>query len=68
MSSMAPTPPALPGRRRLALLPVETPRAQDRPGPAVRRYRLGRVIDDLGDAFAAAPREIRAPAVGGRAP
>ena len=52
--------------RRLALLPVEG-RTKDR--PAIRRYKLGRVLDDLGatGAFAPAPR-AQAPASGVRAP
>jgi hypothetical protein len=53
--------------RRLALLPVET-RGKDR--PAIRRYKLGRVVDDLGAlvAFAPAPPRAQAPASGVRAP
>ena len=50
---------------RLALLPVEDRRRDGR--PAIRRYRLGRVIDDLGAAVAA-PRAIQAPSQGVRAP
>ena len=52
-----------PDARRLALLPVEG-RPKDR--PAIRRYKLGRVLDDLG---ARARRPGRAaPASGVRAP
>jgi hypothetical protein len=53
---------------RLALLPVEDRRQEGR--PAVRRYRLGRVIDDLGAAVAGAPapRAIQTPSRGVRAP
>ena len=50
--------------RRLALLPVEDRRG-DR--PAIRRYKLARVLDDLGAAVAA-PRVVQAPASGVRAP
>jgi len=50
--------------RRLTLLSVEE-RGKDR--PAIRRYRLGRVLDDLG-AHVAAPRARQAPASGVRAP
>ena len=52
--------------RRLTLLPVEG-RAKDR--PAIRRYKLGRVLDDLGatGAFGPAPRaQAQAPAVRAR--
>jgi hypothetical protein len=54
--------------RRVALLPVEERTTRD--GPVIRRYRLARVLDDFGAAFAA-PRAISAqgaPARGVRAP
>lgn len=54
--------------RRLALLPVTEPGRAARPG--VRRYRLGRVIGDLGAHMAgpAATRAAQAPVSGDRAP
>jgi hypothetical protein len=48
-----------PPRRRLTLLPIEVRSAEGR--PAIRRYRLGRVLDDIGLALAV-------PAVAGQAP
>lgn len=50
--------------RRLTLLPVEE---RGKGSPAIRRYKLGRVLDDIG-AYAAAPSARRAPASGVRAP
>ncbi len=58
MSSMPNTTP-----RRLALLPVEARGAQDR--PAIRRYRLARVIDAH---VAVPPAATQAPATGVRSP
>ena len=54
--------------RRLALLPVEERPMPER--PVIRRYRLARVIDDLGAAVAAPrpPAAQGAPARGVRAP
>jgi hypothetical protein len=54
--------------RRLALLPVEERATPGR--PVIRRYRLARVIDDLGSAVAAprVPATQGAPATGVRAP
>jgi hypothetical protein len=51
-----------PTPRRLALLPVETPRRQDR--PVIRRYKLARVID----AGFAAQATAQAPTTGVRSP
>jgi hypothetical protein len=57
--------------RRVALLPVEDRAAAGH--PAIRRYRLARVIDDLGAYVAAAPTAAsgavaQAPVRGVRAP
>ena len=53
--------------RRLALLPVEERGRRDR--PVIRRYRLGRVIGDVGSTLTGtAPRVVQAPASGVRAP
>jgi hypothetical protein len=54
--------------RRVALLPVEDRAAKGR--PAIRRYRLARILDDFGAAVAApAVRTAQgAPAQGVRAP
>ncbi|HVL94388.1 MAG TPA: hypothetical protein VM266_00870 [Solirubrobacteraceae bacterium] len=52
---------------RLALLAIPTPRAAA--APVVRRYRLGRVLGDLGPALAGRPAPAQAaPRQGGRAP
>ena len=55
---MKPTTP-----RRIALLPVEPRSGQDR--PAIRRYRLARVLDA---AIASEPPTTQAPAAGVRSP
>ena len=55
--------------RRLALLPVEEAARHGR--PAIRRYKLARVIDDLGATLAGtadAHRAVPAPAQGLRSP
>ena len=55
-------------KRRVALVPVEERTTRER--PVIRRYRLARVIDDIGAALAApstAPVQ-GAPARGVRAP
>ncbi len=49
--------------RRLALLPVEERRDQDR--PAIRRYKLARVIDAT---IASEPTATQAPVTGVRSP
>ena len=62
------TTPQMTGRR-VALLPVKEAR-HDR--PAIRRYKLARVIDDLGATLAGYPDELagaaQTPARGVRAP
>jgi hypothetical protein len=53
--------------RRLALLPVEERARAGR--PVIRRYRLARILDDLGASLVAAPpMAAQAPARGVRAP
>ena len=56
---MKQTPSPTESRRRLALLPVEA--REER--PAIRRYRLGRVLGDLGPVLAQ-----QTPAPGVRSP
>ena len=54
-------------RRRLTLLPVEERTHADR--PVIRRYKLARVVDDLGTMLAPArQRALQTPASGVRAP
>jgi hypothetical protein len=62
MTAMKPT-PTVTAHRRLTLLPVES--RTDAGRPQVRRYRLGRVVDDIGLALAAS---TQAPVRGQRAP
>ena len=49
---------------RIALIPVASKKAADK--PAIRRYRLGRVVENLGPALAG--RAVAAPSRGERAP
>ena len=48
---------------RIALIPVATKPAADK--PVVRRYRLGRIVENLGPALAG---QVAAPSTGERAP